>query len=612
MGEWFGAMLINCIILGPLAIGAGEGYLAEAKKRYYAGTPDSDSDWIPVFTMTVVFYLFLFFGYCWLMKMPLILYFFKYAFIPLVGYAYWCKKLDKDSRGWKPPVSNGNDSKPSSISKFIDIFDTGRMWKVVTVTLKYGSPLVCFGAKYDADPHNDNQAFTDEEKAWSYNVDKVRVTNEDRGLVVGMSGSGKTTYLIAQLIDWMKSGKSFVATDIKPEIWAILKENGVFERYGYTDWVINPTDTASHHYNILAEATSSADINEILTVIIPTLDPSAEVFAENARRLLKAVIIELGDKASLSTCQRYINNCDDVPELLKQLRKSDNETVAAIAKDITRTAKNENLLSSIMTSLNKAFIFLDDERIRQTTSRSDLSLKEILVKKKQAVILQFDQEYQSTTAILFGAMVSQTFRILQSNYRKRDEVLVTLDEIINCAPIPRFLNILNTVRSAKIPTFLYLQALEGLNRIYGNGADRLFMGACDFKAVFKISDIETAKVFSDLIGVTEGTITNRSSTSASSNSAMNERGMLGVSVADGYTNSSTSGKSTSVVTQMMQVIDPDQFTKLKMCQAVCIYRGQACIFQMPMFFEDYPSSKHPQNLTMGQHLESLEVKKIAV
>jgi hypothetical protein len=51
---------------------------------------------------------------------------------------------------------------------------------------------------------------------------------------------------------------------------------------------------------------------------------------------------------------------------------------------------------------------------------------------------------------------------LQSNYRKRDEVFVALDEIINCAPIPKFIDTLNTMRSAKMPTFLYLQALEGL------------------------------------------------------------------------------------------------------------------------------------------------------
>ncbi|WP_228143502.1 hypothetical protein [Acinetobacter baumannii] len=45
----------------------------------------------------------------------------------------------------------------------------------------------------------------------------------------------------------MKSGRSFVATDVKPEIWAILKANNVFKIFGYTDWVFNPTDVDSDH-----------------------------------------------------------------------------------------------------------------------------------------------------------------------------------------------------------------------------------------------------------------------------------------------------------------------------------------------------------------------------
>ncbi|MFH3733194.1 type IV secretory system conjugative DNA transfer family protein, partial [Acinetobacter baumannii] len=101
-----------------------------------------------------------------------------------------------------------------------------------------------------------------------------------------------------------------------------------------------------------------------------------------------------------------------------------NEVVVSIAKDITRTAKNDNLLSSIMTSLSKAFAFLDDDRIRTSTAKSDVALKEVLLKPKQAVFLQFDQQYKSTTETLFGAMVAHTLRILQSSYRKRGEVFV--------------------------------------------------------------------------------------------------------------------------------------------------------------------------------------------
>lgn len=486
----------------------------------------------------------------------------------------------------------------TNIHKFKDITNLSRIFEALHLSHNDGKPLVCYwdGNEY-ADTENE---YSELEREWLEDRKLGSVTCEDRGLVVGAPGSGKTSYLISQLINWMASGKSFVATDIKPEIWATLRENGVFERYGYTDWVVNPTDPAANNYNIFSEATSTAELNEILAVIIPEGEASAQVFVENARRLLKAVILELGERASLPECQRYINRCDDVPELLKMLRQSENEVVVAIAKDITRTAKNDNLLSSIMTSLSKAFAFLDDERIRVTTANSEFKLKEVLLKPRQAVFLQFEQEYRNTTATLFGAMVAYTLRLLQTNYRRRDDVFVALDEIINCAPIPRFLDSLNTIRSAKMPTFLYLQALEGLDRVYGPGASRLFLGACDFKAIFKISDIATAQTFSTMLGDTETTIKSFSNSESSGNSVSNVNEM-GYGVGG---SSSSSSSSTSVQTTILPVFEAAEFQKLAAHSAVVLYQGEAGLFtNMPCHYIWYPVTKRPEFVTPGELLE---------
>ncbi|MUQ19600.1 hypothetical protein DIQ58_19220, partial [Acinetobacter baumannii] len=195
-------------------------------------------------------------------------------------------------------------------------------------------------------------------------------------------------------------------------------------------------------------------------------------------------------EASLPNAQKFINSEDNIADLLKILKRSSNDSVSAIASEIARTEKNENLLASIFTSLSKAFAFLDDDRIRKQLQRSDFSLRKLLVQPKQILFLQFEQEFRSSTATIFGAMVAHTLRILQTNCRNRDAVFVALDEIINCAPIPNFTNTLNMIRSAKMPTFLYFQSLEGLNRLYGDDAERLIMGSADLKVVFRIGDIE--------------------------------------------------------------------------------------------------------------------------
>ncbi|MDV2441910.1 type IV secretion system DNA-binding domain-containing protein [Acinetobacter gerneri] len=438
----------------------------------------------------------------------------------------------------------------------------GTLFDAVQPTQEVGKPLISY--VYDQDA---------EQPIW----EALRVTNEDRGIILGAPGSGKTTYLVTQIIDWMQSGQSFVATDIKPEIWAILKYNGIFEQFGYKDWVFNPTDVNSDHYNIFSEVQDSSEFNEVLNIIIADTDSAdAKVFNDNARRLLKAILIELGAKASLPNAQRFINSMDDNAELLKTLRQSDNETVSSIAKDITRTAKSDNLLASIMTAVSKAFDFLDDDRIRKTISDNaeGFYLKDVLMKPKQAVFLQFDQQYKSSTATLFGAMVAHTMRILQAN-QNRGAVFLALDEIINCAPIPKFTDLLNTIRSANMPTFLYLQSLEGLNRLYGLNADKLFLGSSNYKVVFKIGDIATAKEFSDLIGKTETTYFSYSENSSEGVSNSDQGGSR--------THNNSSGYSQS--TKLEYIIEPEELIKLPEHSAVVTYNGTFGTLIMPKYWE---------------------------
>lgn len=493
----------------------------------------------------------------------------------LIGAGWWYGSNDS-------PFKNKPDAPPTMLKKET-AEGVGTLFNAIEPTQELGKPLMSYFI--DQTVENPQLQF-------------LRVTNEDRGIILGAPGSGKTTYLVTQILDWMESGQSFVATDIKPEIWAILKYNGMFEHYGYKDWVFNPTDVNSDHYNIFSEVKDSSEFNEVLNIIIADTDSAdAKVFNDNARRLLKAILIELGAKASLPNAQKFINSMDDNAELLKTLRQSDNETVSSIAKDITRTAKSDNLLASIMTAVSKAFDFLDDDRIRQTISENadGFYLKDVLMKPKQAVFLQFDQQYKSSTATLFGAMVAHTMRILQAN-QNRGAVFLALDEIINCAPIPKFTDLLNTIRSANMPTFLYLQSLEGLNRLYGPNSDKLFLGSSNYKVVFKIGDISTAKEFSDLIGKTEVTYYSYSENSSDGVSNSDQGGSR--------THSNSSGYSES--TKLEYIIEPEELIKLPAHSAVVTYNGTFGTLIMPKYWEFFDT---PVRIAKASPTDWLEHQK---
>jgi type IV secretory pathway TraG/TraD family ATPase VirD4 len=451
------------------------------------------------------------------------------------------------------------DRKRKSIEKKESSEGLGTLLNAVQPTQEVGTPLISY-------------IYDDQLETPVWNA--LRVTNEDRGIILGAPGSGKTTYLVMQIIDWMRSGQSFVATDIKPEIWAILKYNNIFEKFGYKDWVFNPTDINADHYNLFSEVHDVSEFNEVLNIIIPDTDSAdAKVFNDNARRLLKAVLIELGSQASLPNAQRFIKSMGGNTELLKTLRQSDNETVSDIAEDIKCIAISDNLFASIMTATLKAFDFLDDARIRKSISDNaeGFYLKDVLMKPKQAVFLQFDQQYKSSTATLFGATVAHIMRILQAN-QNRGAVFLALDEIINCAPIPKFTDLLNTIRSANMPTFLYLQSLEGLNRLYGANADKLFLGSSNYKVVFKIGDISTAEEFSKLIGRTETTYYSYAKNMGQ-----------GVSNHDTKTQSTSSGYSESI--RLEYIVEPDKLIKLPEHTAVVTYNGTFGTLEMPKYWD---------------------------
>lgn len=477
-----------------------------------------------------------------------------------------------------------------TVEGFDNLLEKPNAFWHVSQCLDEPRPLLAFKDRVCDYPNDDSLmhlSFDDEQKEWGDDRINYWASKEDRGLVVGEPGCGKTSLLISQAVEWMKTGESLVLTDIKPEIFGILYEHGAFQRYGYDVYVINPTDTKSDHYNLFSEITRESDYNEILNVLIPaTGDSDASVFTDNARRLLKAILMHLNTlddyDANLTDVRRFMNSCDDLQELFTELKKSSDESVSMIAKDILRMGKNERLLASVQSQLSLALQFLDVSEIRETTSRSDFSLREVLSKPNNCVILQFEESEKATTAPIFGATVAYILRILQGNASNRNSVLLLLDEIINCAPIPKFTETLNLMRSANVPTFLYLQSLEGLNRLYGDNADKLFNGACNLKIAYRNSDLETQNYFSDLVGKTEVVYrtTNDGSSLTTGSSGENREN-----------NSSTSSTGVSVSVALENIIEPEEFSRLATGEAVIIYNGHFGRVPMPVYYQNYPLNR---------------------
>lgn len=405
----------------------------------------------------------------------------------------------------------------------------------------------------------------------------MRLKNSDRGVVAGLPGSGKSSLIIMQSLDWMKSGQSIVLTDIKPELYGILKAMNADENFGYKIWVINPLDPHADRYNIFSEAESVADLTEIINILMSPENKDSIVFNDGAKNILLGVLLRMKEKSlsiSLPSALDYIRDFDDISDLLRDLAKSNDKSVRKIESEVSEISGNKNLFASVLNALSKAFNFLNTEVIRDSIScnADRFNLKEVLMKPKQIVILQYEMQYKELTKTLFGATVAHIFRILQSNLNRKP-VLILLDEIINSAPIPDFSGKLNTIRSMKMPTFLYLQSFEGLNRLYGNNAKTLFMDGCSFYAVFRIGSFETAKDFSNLIGKCETTY-------ISSSNVIPNPNFNGVRYDQNL-------GSISEHKQMDYILEPNEILKFEDNHAVIIYQGRYQKFHLSKYWEYY-------------------------
>lgn len=389
------------------------------------------------------------------------------------------------------------------------------------------------------------------------------VSCENRAIVVGVSGAGKTNYILSQIIDYMQSGKSYVVTDIKPEIWGVLHTNGLFDYFGYETIIINPTDPYAFPYNMLNDLSKDSDLDEILAILIPAPNFEATAFASYGRLLFKAIILHLFDihkegdpPVSLADAYNFFNSYPRVSKMLDKLRDSDNVKIKNLISQASKMTDNERFVSSAISALGDALAFLNDQTILDN-QKGDLSLKKELLRSHVAVFLQFEQGQKAITENIYSATVQNVINLLMANHHERDDVFLLFDELLNGGKIENLASKFNLIRSYRMPTFIYIQSLAGLINRYGRGGANEIISACDLKICYRTNDHDTAEYFSREAGEIEVTTINHTS--------------------DGKTNSALSRE---------RLLTVDDMNNLEAGKALVSYKGKTAVVSMPIHHKD--------------------------
>ncbi|WP_312781699.1 type IV secretory system conjugative DNA transfer family protein [Acidovorax temperans] len=116
-----------------------------------------------------------------------------------------------------------------------------------------------------------------------YESQRFFASIEDRGLVVGPPGTGKTAFLCNQVLSLATQKTSFVAVDIKPELHKLLSAS--LEKSGYRVVRLNPAieDPSADHWNPLAEIFDETALFELCAALLPVRDPREAPFIESQR-----------------------------------------------------------------------------------------------------------------------------------------------------------------------------------------------------------------------------------------------------------------------------------------------------------------------------------------
>jgi len=193
---------------------------------------------------------------------------------------------------------------------------------------------------------------------------------EDRGVVIGPPGTGKTGFMVTQLLDLAERRGSFVCLDIKPELHTIMREK--LKEKGYRVLVFNPSKKADR-YNLLDDMTGPTAIGELAYSLISSTSDEGRVFDEGARDLLDGIISYLRVEkkpVSLPALRQFIAQFPTDTALVETLSRCKDPDVRDTAFAIARSAKNARFMGSVFATLRSNLRFLRYEDIRSSIESS--------------------------------------------------------------------------------------------------------------------------------------------------------------------------------------------------------------------------------------------------
>ena len=401
------------------------------------------------------------------------------------------------------------------------------------------------------------------------------VSHQDRGLVVGPPGTGKTAFLINQILKAADNKMSFIASDIKPEIHSII--NKELEKKGFDIAIIKPLSGEGHHYNPLDDIVDETEINEMVMNILPLPPRTEPAWVKAQRKYLRLALMYLynleGRNCSLPAAYEMFVQFDNAKGFLDQISNSENQLVAASAKKLKSELSSSKPAQAGFSEVFDELNWLHYRNIFETLSDSDFSINDLGKERPIALFIQFEETKLKTLGSLLSLLYGHILNVLIRN-TERQPVALFFDEIGNLPIIEGIAEKLHTIRSRMLPTWMYWQTIAQMDKYSTNGHNgpEIILSSSDLQMFFRSNSEATQSMVSTLVGTT---IENVTSVSEGKRKEVWE--LL----------DTTKTQNVTYSERMALMIEAHQVGELKQFEVITLYRGGKALGVGTPYFQDY-------------------------
>lgn len=343
---------------------------------------------------------------------------------------------------------------------------------------------------------------------------------ENGGLTIGPPGSGKA--VCGSIVNLLLNTETIICHDPKFELYAVTAQHRR-EAMGHdivllcphhatlsTELGIDLRDTGYNPCSIVRDGpTLKDDIEMLASMLLPSpghANPQAEFFALSGQRCEIAAALYLkvsGQPLSLPAMNAWLMaGPATLEKQLGEMMKSTalNGIVSEIGGKLLSTLANapEEFQGGLSSAQNALRIYDGWGPLGKHVSRNEFNPASIK-RRPTTVYIGLPSDFGVTHAPWINVALSTLLEAVGRD-RTNARVTVLLDELGTIGYLPNLLRSMALYRAQGLRVHGYIQQISQIRRLYGPEGWRDLVGLCDFIQAFGVTDYETCKLLSDMMG----------------------------------------------------------------------------------------------------------------